>query len=300
MEQLALVGLPTVAFLLLAGGAFATRPRSFGSSSYLRGARHRIVGQHRTQIEDINVHFRRRKKQDVPLAPAPGNPFEPATPPYAWGAPRSEDSPPPPSFTSAESRPASTVGTSGVASEEQPLPAPRHDEQPRTPIVSIPLRNQITGADSRADRLVRQVRNDVEALKKTLDAIASAHEEMLELDLDALMADPEHAMTLPPAVLVRALVESGEQNRRLQKRSARQREKATKLTQKLRTLECEDAARRARLETFEEVLAALHANLEDLRYERDHVRLNPPSTPQALRPGAGQLPPASAGLGGRD
>ncbi|MEP6871566.1 MAG: hypothetical protein ABI939_06895 [Anaerolineaceae bacterium] len=142
--------------------------------------------------------------------------------------------------------------------------------------------------DSRADRLVRQVRYEVEALKKTLDDIALDRAEMLELDLRALMADPEHALTLPPAVLVRALV------------ADRQREKATKLTEKVRGLERDDAGRRARLETLEEVIAALHANLDDLRYERDHPAVAAPAAPQALRPGPGQLPQASAGLSSRE
>ncbi len=293
MEQLALVGLPTVAFLLLAGGAFATRP------TYLRSNQRRIVGQRRTQIEDINVHFRRRRKQPAELVAEETNTFEPQAPPYIWGAPRSEESPAPPSFATATFRPQ-------VEAPPPPVPAampeaPSAVEPPlRGPDVNIPLRSQITGVDSRADRLVRQVRNEVEALKKTLDDIASDRDGMLELDLDALLADPEHAMTLPPAVLVRALVQSGAQTRKLQKRSASQRQKTAKLTRKLRDLEREDAARRARLETFEEVMAALHANLEDLRYERDHVRLSAPATPQALRPGAGQLPQSSAGLGGRD
>ncbi|MEP7214757.1 MAG: hypothetical protein ABI782_00805 [Anaerolineaceae bacterium] len=287
MEQVALVGLPTVAFLLLAGGAFATRPRSVGNVPYIPDGVRRIVGQHRTQIEDTNVHFRRHKNQAAALAPEPTNPIEPEASPFAPGAPRSDDSLPPPSFPAAEPPPLA-------------VPQPTVADPPPSPVVNIPLRNQITGVDSRADRLVRQVRNEVEALKKTLDDIALDRDEMLELDLHALMADPEHALTLPPAVLVRALVESGEENGRLQTRASRQRQKAMKLTQKLRDLERDDAGRRARLETLEEVIAALHANLEDLRYERDHLPLAAPAAPQALRPGPGQLPQASAGLSSRE
>ena len=297
MEQVAIVGLPTVVFLLFAAGAFATRPRGAANLQRIRGGDRLIVSQHRTQIEDINVHFRRHKKQLAETAPEPANPFQPEAPPHTGGTPRSEDSPTPPPFATVTFRPRAAVVPPPPDAAAVPAERPAAVEPPPVPTVNIPLRSQITGVDSRADRLVRQVRNEVEALKKTLDDIASDRDEMLELDIDAVMADPEHALTLPPAVLVRALVESGEENRRLQKRATRQREKATKLTQKLRDLEREDAARRARLETFEEVLAALHANLEDLRYERDHLRVAAPAAPQALRPGAGQLPQASAGLG---
>ena len=287
MEQIALVGLPTVAFLLFAGGAFATRPRGAGNSTHIRGGYGRIVGQHRTQIEDINVHFRRHKKLVAAVATEATNQFEPEPLASNGYEPRSDGSVPPPPFTAA----APPIAASPEPSVAEPLPAP---------VVNIPLRSQVTGVDSRADRLVRQVRNEVEALKKTLDDIALDRDEMLELDLRALMADPEHALTLPPAVLVRALVASGEENTRLQARADRQREKATKLTEKLRGLERDDAGRRARLETLEEVIAALHANLEDLRYDRDHLAVVAPAAPQALRPGPGQLPQASAGLGSRE
>ena len=282
MEQVALVGLPAVVFFLLAGGAFATRPRSVGNPSYFRAAHRRIVGQHRTQIEDINVHFRRPKQPVAELSPGSVTLFRSEGSLLNGDSPQPELPPQRPSLEAPALEPVAT----------DPRPAVG------APVVNMPLRSQITGVDSRADRLVRQVRTEVEALKKTLEDLSSDRDEMLELDLEALMADPEHALARPPAVLVRALVQASEENRRLQKRLARQRDKATKLTRKLRDLEREDAARRARLETFEEVLAALHSNLEDLRYERDHVRLGTPATPQVLRPGAGQLP--QAGIGGRD
>lgn len=290
MEQVALVSIPAVAFLLFAGGAFVTRPRSVGNAPYIRAAQTRMLGQHRSQIEDINVHFRRRKQQIAEPEPGSVTVFRPGTPVEAPSAPVAEESLPPSSSFAAAPAPAP------APAPEVPLVTPIA----QSPLVNIPLRSQVTGSDSRADRLVRHVRNEVEALKKTLDDISSDRDELLELDLDALLADPEHALTLPPAVLVRALVELGEENRRLEKRGARQREKAAKVTRKLRDLEREDAGRRARLASFEEVLAALHANLEDLRYERDHVRLGAPAAPQALRPGAGQLPQASTALGIRD
>lgn len=284
MEQFALLGLPAAAFLLLAGGAFATRPRGAGIPCYVRRTRGRIVGQQRTQIEDVNVRFRRPKQPVAEVSPGSVTLFRSEGSPLNADSPRPELPPQRPSL-------------------ETPAPQPVAPDQPpaaAAPVVNFPLRSQVTGSDSRADRLLRQVRGEVEALKKTFDEIALDRDEMLELDLDALMADPEHALTLPPAVLVRALVEAGQESQRLRKRASRQREKVAKLTRALRDLEREDAGRRARIETFEDVLAALHANLEDLRYERDQVRLGTPAAPQALRPGGSQLPQASAGLGGRD
>lgn len=132
-------------------------------------------------------------------------------------------------------------------------------------------------------------------MKQTLDSFAYERDDLLELDTQALLADPEHATTLPPAVLVRAVVVAAEANQRLCKELDDQRSKAVKLQRKLRGLRREDAARRARLGTLEEVIAALHANLEDLRLERDRPRLAGPQA-HALRAGTAQIPRSSSGV----
>ncbi|MEO6398131.1 MAG: hypothetical protein ABIP13_06650 [Tepidiformaceae bacterium] len=271
MEQIALVGVPVVAFFLLTGGAFMTRPRSVGRTPYFPGGEGSIVRRQRSEIEDINVYFRRRKPNSVEAKPE--TEIEP-------------------DYLALSPSPSAKPGAGS------PEPEAKEAAPLAPPAMSLPLRSQVTSADSRADRLIRQVRSEVEALKKTLETLPLDHEEMLAVDLPALLAYPEQALTLPPTTLVRALVTLGEENARLEAKHARQREKATKLNRKLRELQRDDAGRRARIESFEEVLAALHANLEDLRYERDHLRVGAPPAPQALRTAPGQLPQASAG--GRD
>jgi septal ring factor EnvC (AmiA/AmiB activator) len=219
------------------------------------------------------------------------DPFEPADVPYAWGSPRSEGAPPPPLFLTAEPTPEPEP-------EPPAAPEPTMAAEPPAPLlhaVDNRMRNQLTSADSRADRLVRQVRNEVEQLKQTLESLSFDHDDMVELDIAALLADPEHAATLPPALLVRALIETAEENDRLRDEVGDQRTKATKLRRQLRGLRREDAARQARLDTLEEVIAALHANLEDLRYDRDRARLAGPQS-HALRASSAQLPPASSGM----
>jgi hypothetical protein len=57
------------------------------------------------------------------------------------------------------------------------------------------------------------------------------------------------------------------------------------------------------METLQDVIAALHANLQDLRSDRDSVRrlAAPSSAPQALRPGpAESLPVARPALVDRE
>lgn len=227
--------------------------------------------------------------QPEAAAEALADPFEPGDVPYTWGAPRSETAPPPPLFVVPEPAP-------------EPEPPAVHEPaaaaEPAAPLLHAldnRMRDQFTSSDSRADRLVRQVRNEVEQLKKTLDALSFENEEMFELDIAALLANPEHAATLPPAMLVRALLETTKENGRLRDEADDQRGKATKLRRQVRGLRRDDAARQARLDTLEEVIAALHANLEDLRYDRDRARLGGSQTP-ALRAGSAQLPPPSSGM----
>lgn len=213
----------------------------------------------------------------------PEDPFEPDEVPYAWGAPRSEDSPPPPSFTPEEAR-----------NTAEPVPHPLQLADSR-------MRHQLSSADTRADRLVRQVRSDVEQLKQTLDALSHERDDMLQLDVAALIADPEQATKLPPAVLVRAIIATAEANESLRAEAEGQRKKAAKLRRELRDLRLEAGAREIRLETLEQVIAALHANLEDLRIDRDRARVASPAGQQSLRPGYyGQLPPPPTGIASCD
>jgi hypothetical protein len=136
----------------------------------------------------------------------------------------------------------------------------------------MPLKGQMTGSDARAERLVRQVRQDVERLQATLTQLGDEQSDLYEVDAAAVAANPDAAVTLPPAVLVRALIAADEENRGLRKRIAKSRVREQKLKEQLHRMEIEEAARGSRLETLEDVLAALHGNLQDLREEREFLR----------------------------
>lgn len=152
---------------------------------------------------------------------------------------------------------------------------------------NIPLRAQMTGSDARAERLVRQVRSDVERLQKVLDALSQEQGDLLEVDPAAIAANPDAAATLAPGLLVRAVIAAETENRRLRKRLAKARQREQKLQGRLQQMELASAARKSRLDTIEEVLAALHGNLQDLRQEREFLRQWAPAQVSA-RP---ELPP---------
>jgi hypothetical protein len=159
-------------------------------------------------------------------------------------------------------------------------------ETPVPPILpfGIPLKGQFTAADSRADRLIRKIRGEVEGIRSTLEQLSLENAEMMEVDIAAVLVDPANATTLPPAALVRALVAAAEHNAELERELKTTSSKAAKLRSRMRDMRLEHTANCARLETLEEVIAALHGNLEDLRAERDFARhLDAPIAPQPLR-----------------
>jgi len=145
------------------------------------------------------------------------------------------------------------------------------------------LRGQMTSSDARAERLVRQVRTEVAALQETLAALAQEHDEMLEVDPASVAKNPEAALTLPPAVLVRAVAAAERENRRLRKQARKYAERQRALKERLHQLQIADAARASRLQTLEDVIGALHGNLTDLRQEREFLRQWAP--PRLERPG---------------
>jgi chromosome segregation ATPase len=149
------------------------------------------------------------------------------------------------------------------------------------------LRGQMTSSDARAERLVRQVRMEVAALSDTLTALAEEHDEMLEVDPSAVAENPEAALTLAPAVLVRAVISAENENRRLRKQAKKYGDRQRALKARLHELQIAEAARASRLQTLEDVIGALHGNLTDLRQEREFLRQWAP--PRLERPG--ELPP---------
>ena len=165
------------------------------------------------------------------------------------------------------------------------------DELLRTRTVGgqgIRLRGQMTSNDARAERLVRQVRTEVAALQETLSALAEEHDEMLEVDPAAVAKNPEAALTLAPAVLVRAVISAERENRRLRKQAKKYTERQRALKARLHDLQIAEAARASRLQTLEDVIGALHGNLTDLRQEREFLRQWAP--PRLESPA--ELPPA--------
>lgn len=176
-----------------------------------------------------------------------------------------------PAAEAATPEPAASVAVS--APEPAPSDARRTDLP--DPIAPFPmnLRGQATASDARADRLIRQIRAEVESLRQTLDEMTAAQEDMVAIDLDSVVADPAAAAGLPPAVLVRGLVTASEKIRTLNDEIATVNESIQRLQTLNHQLEVEHSFNRGRLETLDEVVAALHANLQDLRYERDQSRL---------------------------
>lgn len=134
------------------------------------------------------------------------------------------------------------------------------------------MRGQMSSGDARAERLVRQVRTELSALQETLGALSQQHDEMLEVDPASVAQNPEAALTLPPAVLVRAVISAEAENARLRKRARKVESRQRQLRERLRELQLSEAARAGRLQTLEDVISALHGNLTDLRQDREYLR----------------------------
>jgi DNA repair exonuclease SbcCD ATPase subunit len=160
---------------------------------------------------------------------------------------------------------------------------------------NLPLKGQFTGADARADRLIKQIRGEVEGLRQTLEQLSIESSELLEIDIAAALADPETAATLPPPALVRALVSEAERADDLADKLAAERDRTRRLRARVRKLRLEQATNNAKLDTLSEVIAALHGNIEDLRGQREFSRRLDGASRPALDEGL-TLPP----FAGRD
>ena len=139
---------------------------------------------------------------------------------------------------------------------------PPSDTAASTPAFHLPLKGQFTGADARADRLIRQIRGEVEGLRQTLEHLSLESSELLEVDIAAALTDPETATTLPPPALVRAIVSEAKRADALAEKLTGERARTRRLRGQVRKMRLERAETNARLETLSEVIAALHANLE--------------------------------------
>lgn len=132
-----------------------------------------------------------------------------------------------------------------------------------------PMKTQVSGSEVRTERIVRQVRSEIDELRQSMARIREFPDELTGLDLAAVAANPDAAAALPPALLVRALVEAHDREARLERRVRKQRDRIERLEEKVRNLKQERAYSRGRQATLEDVIAALHANLQDLRLFRD-------------------------------
>ncbi len=86
-----------------------------------------------------------------------------------------------------------------------------------------------------------------------------------------VLADPVAAERLPSATLVNALLEADAENRALRRHLHARKRELQDLRKAMAGHVAEDSEIRGRLRTLEEVIAALHANLEDLRLQRDQL-----------------------------
>jgi chromosome segregation ATPase len=147
------------------------------------------------------------------------------------------------------------------------------------------FRAQATSGDARAERLVRAVRMEVADLKQAMGSWSETRDDMIDVDLDAVRANPAAAATLPPAALVRALGAAADRIAELEAVAREAAERESAMREELGQVQEHTAYARGRMEMLEEVIAALHANLEDLRYERARNRAVEAPAQRALRPG---------------
>ncbi len=151
-----------------------------------------------------------------------------------------------------------------------PTPSPRPDgNTPSEPLLQPRPRGQATGADSRAERYVRQVRTEVQDLRTAIEELSAAQDGMLELDLAEVQANPAAAAALPGPVLVRALTAAADQIAELERQMSEQQDELDTVRDRLGAVQRDEAWLRGRMETLEQVIGALHANLEDLRVTRE-------------------------------
>lgn len=174
----------------------------------------------------------------------------------------------------------------------QPLPHPEAQVTPPPPFLNgSGLRAQATAVDARAERLIRSVRMELADLKQAIDSWGEARDDMLDLDLEAVRQDPDAAATLPPAALARALAAAAARIRELEAQVDNQQREEAALREELARLRDDHAYTRGRLETLHEVIGALHGNLEDLRFDRDHHReMREAPRPRALHAGEADFP----------
>ena len=160
--------------------------------------------------------------------------------------------------------------------------------QNAAPIPFRELKGQASAYDARAERLVLGIRAEVEELRDAVAARQQVEEAVLRVDADALLHEPGLVGAVPPMLIARLVDDMrtriGELEDALESKSADLERSETQHA----ALERDYAGAQSRLETLQEVIAALHANIQDLRAARDYERqvgVGPSEERAALPPG---------------
>ena len=146
----------------------------------------------------------------------------------------------------------------------------------------LPLKSQASSTDSRAERMLRQVRGQIEELSSALDELGSDQGDLVLVSPAAVAESPAVAATLNPAVLVNSLVAAAETEARLDAKVAQLTVELEAMRVRLEESERARAEERGRLSTLDQVISALHGNLEDLRATRRWEALPPGEPVQQL------------------
>ena len=139
----------------------------------------------------------------------------------------------------------------------------------------LPLKSQASSSDSRAERMLRQVRSQIDELSQALDELGSDQGDIVRVSPAVVAESPAVAATLNPAVLVNSLVTAAETEARLETRLSALTVEIEAMRLRLEESERTRAEERGRLTTLDQVIGALHANLEDLRTARGWEALPP-------------------------
>lgn len=168
------------------------------------------------------------------------------------------------------------------------VPTPIHEAPPG--IGSRALRSQLSSADARTERLVRQVRAEIEDLRALLDTTYEARDGLFNIDYDAIVADPGAVAALPPETLTHNLVGAARQVVELKQALVTAESASRAQRTKLDEMRREQAWLRGRYETLTEVIAALHGNVDDLRRSRDSILGLAQDERVAIEPASGPEP----------
>jgi DNA repair exonuclease SbcCD ATPase subunit len=156
------------------------------------------------------------------------------------------------------------------------------------PIPFRDLKGQASAYDARAERLVLGIRAEVEELREAVTVRQHVEESVMRVDPAALLAEPALVGAVPPALLARLIDDMRAQIGELEDRLGQRSRELERLQSDHSDLQREYSAANSRLGTLQEVIAALHANLQDLRAARDFEResaLRASATARALPPG---------------